>query len=326
MAVESVMVAIMTLLEDNLGKKANSYLPYHKINLLSLFLPQGKSLLLVPIETIKKVRCYSLSTLRKGAKRDETYFLLISLTLLYLSIVTKGNQVILLGSLWFYFLGWRKVLLRGLTFMGLVGLALPILVSLSWAFPVDLNLAIDLVGLHLRQENLPLTLVGVSLSGGLILNNVGIRGRVQYHRNLTYRVDATYLPVYHSISGVYGVYASEPALSLFIGLLVLSNMLVWFADTKLIQEVLEKKSIFPVFFVIAVSAVYGYPCAWSDFIFLKGALSIYYLWLYKKKVHYAALLEIVFIGNAYIFLAWIIFLQVEVLSPLVFLLTGPFLL
>jgi F-type H+-transporting ATPase subunit a len=106
-AVESVMVAIMTLLEDNLGKKANSYLPfvvavflfviqsnliglvpysftvtshlivtfglaltifvgvniiggqYHKINLLSLFLPQGTSLplalLLVPIELVSYI-------------------------------------------------------------------------------------------------------------------------------------------------------------------------------------------------------------------------------------------------------------------------------
>ena len=107
MVIESVMVAIITLLEDNLGKKANAYVPfvvavflfvlqsnliglvpysftvtshlivtfglaltifvgvniiggqYHKINLLSLFLPQGTSLplalLLVPIELVSYI-------------------------------------------------------------------------------------------------------------------------------------------------------------------------------------------------------------------------------------------------------------------------------
>lgn len=107
MVVESVMVAIITLLEDNLGKKANAFVPfvvavflfvlqsnliglvpysftvtshlivtfglaltifvgvniiggqYHKINLLSLFLPQGTSLplalLLVPIELVSYI-------------------------------------------------------------------------------------------------------------------------------------------------------------------------------------------------------------------------------------------------------------------------------
>ena len=107
MVIESVMVAIITLLEDNLGKKANAFVPfvvavflfvlqsnliglvpysftvtshlivtfglaltifvgvniiggqYHKINLLSLFLPQGTSLplalLLVPIELVSYI-------------------------------------------------------------------------------------------------------------------------------------------------------------------------------------------------------------------------------------------------------------------------------
>lgn len=128
-------------------------------------------------------------------------------------------------------------------------------------FPIDLTLEIDLVKLNFQQKNLPLCVVGVGVSGVLLHNNIGLRGRMVYQKNLGYTLDATYLPLYHAITGIYGVYASEPGLALFVGALVLSNVLVWYTDTKLIQEVLEKKCFFPVFFAIFFSSVYGYPCA-----------------------------------------------------------------